>query len=83
MTLKSSPASEFSILQGTHVATTRFLASSLGRSIMSRNRVISQDNHVIEPVDLWTSRAESKYAWRVPQVEDLGEQGDQRKMPWA
>ena len=43
---------------------------------MSSYRVISADNHVIEPVDLWTSRAESKYAWRVPHVEDLGEQGD-------
>ena len=43
---------------------------------MSSYRVISQDNHVIEPVDLWTSRAESKYAWRVPHVEDLGEEGD-------
>ena len=43
---------------------------------MSSSRVISQDNHVIEPVDLWTSRAESKYAWRVPHVEDLGEEGD-------
>ena len=43
---------------------------------MSSYRVISQDNHVIEPIDLWTSRAESKYAWRVPHVEDLGEEGD-------
>ena len=38
---------------------------------MSSYRVISQDNHVIEPADLWTSRAESKYAWRVPHVESL------------
>ena len=43
---------------------------------MSSYKVISQDNHVIEPVDLWTSGAESKYAGRVPHVEDLGEQGD-------
>jgi predicted TIM-barrel fold metal-dependent hydrolase len=43
---------------------------------MSSYRVISSDNHVIEPYDLWTSRAESKYAWRVPHVEDLGEKGD-------
>ena len=42
---------------------------------MSSYRVISQDNHVIEPADLWTSRAESKYAWRVPHVESL-EGGD-------
>ena len=43
---------------------------------MSNYKIISQDNHVIEPIDLWTSRAEPKYAWRVPHVEDLGEQGD-------
>ena len=42
---------------------------------MSSYRVISQDNHIIEPFDLWTSRAESKYAWRVPHVESL-EEGD-------
>ena len=42
---------------------------------MSSYRVISQDNHVIEPYDLWTSRAESKFAWRVPHVESL-EGGD-------
>ena len=43
---------------------------------MSSYKLISQDNHVQEPRDLWTSRAESKFAWRVPHVEDLGEQGD-------
>ena len=43
---------------------------------MADYSVISADNHVIEPVDLWTSRAESKYAGRVPHVEDLGEEGD-------
>ena len=42
---------------------------------MASYRVISQDNHIIEPYDLWTSRAESKYAWRVPHVESL-EEGD-------
>ena len=42
---------------------------------MSSYRVISQDNHIIEPPDLWTSRAESKFAWRVPHVESL-EGGD-------
>ena len=40
---------------------------------MSSYRVLSQDNHIIEPPDLWTSRAESKYAWRVPHVESLEE----------
>ena len=43
---------------------------------MSSYKIISQDNHVIEPIDLWTSRAESKFAWRVPHVENLGEKGD-------
>ncbi len=43
---------------------------------MVERRIISSDNHVIEPVDLWTSRVEPKYAWRAPHVEDLGEQGD-------
>jgi predicted TIM-barrel fold metal-dependent hydrolase len=40
---------------------------------MASYRVISQDNHVIEPYDLWTSRAESKYAWRMPHIESLDE----------
>ena len=43
---------------------------------MADRRIISSDNHVIEPVDLWTSRVEPKYAWRAPHVEDLGDQGD-------
>ena len=38
-------------------------------------RIISSDNHVMEPVDLWTSRAESKFKDRVPHLERL-EQGD-------
>ena len=42
---------------------------------MSSYRVISQDNHVIEPLELWTSRAESKFKDRVPHVESL-EDGD-------
>ena len=42
---------------------------------MSSYRVISSDNHVIEPVDLWTSRGESKFKDRVPHVESL-EEGD-------
>ena len=37
--------------------------------------VISSDNHVIEPLDLWTSRAESKFKDRAPHVVPL-EQGD-------
>ena len=40
---------------------------------MSSYRVISSDNHVIEPVDLWTSRAESKFEDRVPHVKSLAD----------
>ena len=42
---------------------------------MSSYKVISSDNHVVEPADLWTSRVESKYAWRAPHVESM-EDGD-------
>ena len=42
---------------------------------MADYRVISSDNHVYEPVDLWTSRAESKYKDRMPHIERL-EDGD-------
>ena len=38
---------------------------------MSSYRVISQDNHIIEPADLWTSRAESKFKDHMPHVERL------------
>ena len=38
---------------------------------MSSYRVISSDNHVIEPVDLWTSRAEAKFKDRVPHIQHL------------
>ena len=42
---------------------------------MSSYRVISSDNHVVEPVDLWTSRTESKFKDRMPHVERM-EKGD-------
>ena len=42
---------------------------------MSSYRVISSDNHIVEPVDLWTSRTGSKLEGRVPHVESL-EEGD-------
>ena len=42
---------------------------------MADYRVISSDNHVFEPVDLWTSRSESKFKDRVPHIERL-EEGD-------
>ena len=31
-------------------------------------RIISSDNHVFEPADLWTTRAESKFRDRAPRV---------------
>ena len=42
---------------------------------MADYRVISSDNHVIEPVELWTSRGESKFKDRLPHVQSL-EEGD-------
>ena len=42
---------------------------------MSSYRVISSDNHVVEPPDLWTSRAEAKFKDRVPHLANL-EEGD-------
>ena len=42
---------------------------------MSSYRVISSDNHINEPEDLWTSRAESKFKDRVPHIERM-EKGD-------
>ena len=42
---------------------------------MADYRVISSDNHVVEPVDLWTSRGEAKFKDRLPYVESL-EDGD-------
>ena len=42
---------------------------------MADYRVISPDNHVVEPVDLWTSRGESKFKDRAPHIERI-EGGD-------
>ena len=42
---------------------------------MSNNIVVSADNHVIEPEDLWTGRGESKFKGRQPQLQRL-EEGD-------
>ena len=41
---------------------------------MSGYRVVSSDNHVFEPADLWTSRIDRKYLDRCPQIvrEDNG-----------
>ena len=40
---------------------------------MSSYRVVSSDNHVMEPADLWTNRGESKFKDRMPYVERLEE----------
>ena len=42
---------------------------------MADYRVISADDHVFEPVDLWTSRGESKFKDHMPHVQSL-EDGD-------
>ena len=42
---------------------------------MPSYRIISSDNHVHEPVDLWTSRMEPKFKDRAPHIEHL-EAGD-------
>ena len=36
---------------------------------MSGYRIISSDNHVFEPVDLWTTRTEAKYRDRAPRIQ--------------
>ena len=38
---------------------------------MSSYRVISSDNHVVEPAELWTSRGESKFKDRMPYVQTV------------
>ena len=35
---------------------------------MSSYRIISSDNHVVEPPDLWTARIDSKFKGREPHV---------------
>ena len=44
---------------------------------MSKFRIISSDNHVMEPSDLWTSRIDSKYKGREPHVVRM-EDGSER-----
>ena len=38
---------------------------------MGKHRVVSQDNHIFEPADLWTSRIEPRFRDRCPQVVDI------------
>ena len=42
---------------------------------MSEYRIISGDNHVFEPPDLWTSRMEPKFRDKAPRLEYM-EDGD-------
>src|SRR5690348_16183924 len=53
-----------------HVASTivRPLTTKREGQIMANYRVISSDNHVFEPPDLWTSRARPAFKDRVPQL---------------
>ena len=36
---------------------------------MPNYKIISSDNHVVEPPDLWTSRGESKFSEGMPYIE--------------
>src|SRR5262249_18493390 len=45
----------------------RALTTKQEGQIMANYRVISSDNHVFEPPDLWTSRARPAFKDRVPQ----------------
>ena len=36
---------------------------------MTSYKVVSSDNHVFEPADLWTSRAEAKFRDRAPRIQ--------------
>src|SRR5881628_3442203 len=47
-----------------------------GSGMASSYRVISSDNHVYEPPDLWSSRVESKFRDRAPYVVRLEDEGD-------
>ena len=35
---------------------------------MAGYRVVSSDNHVMEPADLWTTRSDAKYKDRIPRI---------------
>ena len=48
--------------------TARTLPTKQEGQIMANYRVISSDNHVFEPPDLWTSRAKPAFKDRVPQL---------------
>jgi len=41
---------------------------------MQKYKVISSDDHIVEPLHLWTSRLDAKFRDRAPQV--IPEEGD-------
>ena len=43
---------------------------------MSNYRIVSSDNHILEPPDLWTTRLEPKFRDRAPRVERTKDRGD-------
>ena len=43
---------------------------------MAKYRIISSDDHVFEPPDLWTSRVEPKFRDRAPYLERMEDGGD-------
>ncbi len=43
---------------------------------MGENRIISSDDHIMEPVDLWTSRGDPKLMDRLPRVERMEDGSD-------
>ena len=49
---------------------------------MSNYRIISSDNHVIEPADLWATRVEPKFKERAPHVVYQGDPGGDVNGDW-
>jgi hypothetical protein len=43
---------------------------------MTNYKIISSDNHVYEPPDLWTSRVDARFRDRAPRVVRLADEGD-------
>jgi predicted TIM-barrel fold metal-dependent hydrolase len=43
---------------------------------MSNYKIISSDNHIYEPPDLWTSRVDARFRDRAPRVVRLEDEGD-------
>ena len=43
-------------------------------AVLSDVKIIDADTHIVEPPDLWTSRAPAKYKDRVPQIKDIDDE---------